>query len=102
MILQMLAEIKNDQKELAKNQEKMLKDQEKLFLNQEKMYVSQEDLSNKVTKIELHLENVTDKNIKLLAEQYKDNYEQIKDNANKRPASFDVDILKVVMSTVEV
>ena len=40
-------------------------------------------LSDQITKVELHLENVTDKNIGLLMEQYIPNVERLDDVINK-------------------
>jgi len=59
-----------------------------------------DDLSNQVVKIELHLENVTDKNIGLLMEQYKPNVDKLNFVADQiEEIQFDISGLKRVVAS---
>ena len=97
MILQVLKELKSGQEGFSQRLDKIDASQEDFSQKLDKMNVSLAELSDRVTNVELHLENVTDKNIRLLAEQYKDTHEELKDDTDKiNKLLFDVDNLKRV------
>ncbi len=76
LILEMLSELKNDMSGIKE---------------------SINNIDKRTTRIELHLENVTDKNISLMMEQYTPNTQELKSNtADIEKLLFDVDNLKRV------
>jgi len=77
LILKMLSELKNDMSGIKET------------IN---------NIDERTTRIELHLENVTDKNISLIMEQYTPNTQELKANTeNIDKLLFDVDNLKRVV-----
>ena len=121
LILQMLRELKEGQSELVKSQYEMAKRQDVMQgsldrmesrldavesrldaveSRQDTMQTSLDTLSTEVRNIKLHLENETDKNIRIIAEQYQDNYDIAKNHAEKiNLLVFDVDSLKRVVQS---
>ena len=85
---------------MGKRQDEMQASIDSMGKRQDEMQSSIEDIKYDVRSIKLHLENVTDKRINLLAEQYERNFKQLEKNTtNINQLIVDLDILKRVVSS---
>jgi archaellum component FlaC len=79
------------------NEERILKMLSEIKNNMSDMKKTINNIDERTTRIELHMENVTDKNILLLMEQHNPTITEVKNNSdNIDKLLFDVDNLKRV------